>query len=149
AQGPSSPLRFFEDTNSSETVGFFANRNHFAALIYCLIPLAAAWTGGNALAIRRVSRPGRFETPALALGTVGFAILAVLIAAEAMARSRAGLALTVLALVGAFAVARWSSLEPGRVTPARFVVGAIALASVFRLQFALYRILERFDTSLL
>jgi|JRHI01.1.fsa_nt_gi hypothetical protein len=28
AQGPSSPLRFFEISNPSEAVGFFANRNH-------------------------------------------------------------------------------------------------------------------------
>ena len=32
AQGPASGLRFFEFTNPSEAVGFFANRNHFAAL---------------------------------------------------------------------------------------------------------------------
>ena len=43
AQGPSSPLRFFEFTNPTEAVGFFANRNHFAALLYCLTLIAAAW----------------------------------------------------------------------------------------------------------
>lgn len=35
AQGPSSPLRLFEFTNLTEAVGFFANRNHFSALLYC------------------------------------------------------------------------------------------------------------------
>ena len=29
----------------TEAVGFFANRNHFAALLYALILFAAAWTG--------------------------------------------------------------------------------------------------------
>jgi len=33
AQGPSSPLRFFEYTNAQEAVVFFANRNHFAAML--------------------------------------------------------------------------------------------------------------------
>ena len=37
AGGPESPLRYFEITNPTEAVGFFANRNHFAALLYCLI----------------------------------------------------------------------------------------------------------------
>ena len=32
AQGPTSALRFFAFTNASEAVGFFANRNHYAAL---------------------------------------------------------------------------------------------------------------------
>ena len=44
AQGPESPLRFFEITNETEAVGFFANRNHFAALLYALTLFAAAWT---------------------------------------------------------------------------------------------------------
>ena len=43
AQGEKSPLRFFEFTNSTEAVGFFANRNHFAALIYCLMLFALRW----------------------------------------------------------------------------------------------------------
>ena len=44
AQGPTSPLRFYQFTNLTEAVGFFANRNHFAALAYALILIAAAWT---------------------------------------------------------------------------------------------------------
>src|SRR5215467_12133009 len=43
AQGPQSALRFFEITNPSEAVGFFANRNHFAALLYALTLFAAVW----------------------------------------------------------------------------------------------------------
>src|SRR5262245_45321053 len=37
AQGETSPLRMFTITNATEAVGFFANRNHFAALVYCLM----------------------------------------------------------------------------------------------------------------
>jgi O-antigen ligase len=149
AQGPSSTFRFFEYTNASETVGFFANRNHFAAFVYCLIPLTAVWTGGNAAAILQGHRPKRFDAAAIAAPVVSFATLLVLLAAEAMARSRAGLALTVLALSSAFAVARWTGPVPGQVTPARLMFGAAALATVFAVQFALYRIFERFDTGLL
>ena len=43
AQGQASPLRFYQFTNPTEAVGFFANRNHFAALIYSVVLLTAAW----------------------------------------------------------------------------------------------------------
>ena len=43
AQGQESPFRFFAITNPTEAVGFFANRNHFAALLYCLMVFALAW----------------------------------------------------------------------------------------------------------
>ena len=43
AGGPTSLLRLFANTNPTEAVGFFANRNHFAALLYVMILLAAAW----------------------------------------------------------------------------------------------------------
>ena len=43
AQGPESPLRFFAITNPTEAVGFFANRNHFAAFLYCSILFAIPW----------------------------------------------------------------------------------------------------------
>src|SRR6476660_57813 len=43
AQGEDSPFRFFEFSNRTEAVGFFANRNHFAALIYCLIVFVLGW----------------------------------------------------------------------------------------------------------
>jgi hypothetical protein len=42
SQGLTSPLRFFTFTNRSEAVGFFANRNHFAALLYTVLLFAAA-----------------------------------------------------------------------------------------------------------
>jgi O-antigen ligase len=67
-----------------------------------------------------------------------------------MARSRAGLILTIVALAGAFALT-----VPGQrgttdgvtdgITPRRLLFSATALAVVFAIQFALYRILERFD----
>ena len=70
----------------------------------------------------------------------------MLLAAEAMARSRAGIALTMVALLGAFSL----GVADRRVgsegsTTRRLLFGAIALASVLTVQFALYRILERFD----
>ena len=43
AQGTGSSLRFYEMTNPTEAVGFFANRNHFAALLNVTLVLCAVW----------------------------------------------------------------------------------------------------------
>ena len=61
-----------------------------------------------------------------------------------MARSRAGLGLTIVALFGAFALAFPIGAAVPGITRNKLLVGAITLAVIFFAQFALYRILERF-----
>jgi O-antigen ligase len=73
-----------------------------------------------------------------------FTALVVLVAAQAMARSRAGLGLTIAALFGALVLAVSDRRATSGVTPARLLLGATTLAAIFALQYALYRILERF-----
>ena len=144
AQGPNSPWRFFEFTNPTEAVGFFANRNHFAALLYALILFAAAWTVHASL--RSDKKPMRGPDAALLIGIIGgFTLLAVLIAGEAMARSRAGLILTIIALFGAFSLGLSDRRTRPGITPNKVLVASVALAVIFAVQYALYRILERFD----
>jgi len=72
----------------------------------------------------------------------GFTLLVVLLAGEAIASSRVGLSLTIVALFGAFALG--FSDRRGWVTPRKLLFFASALAGLFALQFALYRIMERF-----
>ena len=156
AQGPSSPLRFYAYTNTSEAVGFFANRNHYAALIYCLVLMAAVWA---VTAVADFTRAGgglrsRRSTPPLIAMVVSFTVLVILVGAQAMARSRAGLGLTTIALLGAFALAflappSAAGAEGARGLMARGAVrllgAAILVALLFSSQFALYRIQDRFD----
>jgi O-antigen ligase len=155
SQGPSSPLRFFEFTNPAEAVGFFANRNHLAALLYALTLLAAAWAIDATLTAQSRSTQsggGRNDAAAVVAIVASFTILLILVSAQAMARSRAGLGLTIIALFGAFALAysdRRVMSGSGRrvsfgVTPAKILAGATALAIVFVVQFTLYRVMERF-----
>src|SRR5262249_30463817 len=143
AQGPSSPLRFFAITNASEAVGFFANRNHFAALVYALILIAACWATDAAFRARTSVNRKVHDTTAVAAVVVTVAIIVVLLSAEAMARSRAGLALTILAVIGASALAwkEWRMVSRGT---AGIIVGGIALICLFVAEFTLYRIMERF-----
>jgi hypothetical protein len=105
SQGPSSPLRFFEFTNLTEAVGFFANRNHLAALLYALTVLAAAWAVDSAFAVQSVGGRYRHDGAAVMAVVASFIILIILVSAQAMARSRAGLGLTIIAMFGAFALA--------------------------------------------
>jgi O-antigen ligase len=80
---------------------------------------------------------------------VGFTALVVLLAGEIMARSRAGLFLTIAALFGAIALGVRKRRRVGSwLTPSKFIFGAIALVVVFSLQFSLYRLLDRFSDSL-
>jgi hypothetical protein len=146
SQGPQSPWRFFTNTSPTEAVGFFANRNHFAALGYTLFLLAAAWVTNAAVLAGRALNVKQYDPITILAALGGFTLLVVLLAGEAMARSRAGLALTIVALLGAFTL----SVSDRRVggtgfTSSKVLVGAILLGFVLSVQYALYRILERFE----
>lgn len=144
AQGPGSTLRFFAVTNPTEAVGFFANRNHFAALLYSLTLLAAAWTvHATAQLTGSDVRKGR-ETPQLLALLAGLTAVVTLIAAQMVTRSRAGLTLTILALLGIWALAVRDGKDRAELDASRLLAGAIGLALVLGVQFALYRVLERF-----
>ena len=145
AQGPASPLRLYEFTNPTEAVGFFANRNHFAALLYCITLLSVAWlidaSAGDEAATPR--RRTRFDAGRVAMLILGFTIVVVLIAAQAMARSRAGIGLTIAGLFAALLLALSDRRNISGLTPAKMLTGTVVVAMLFAVQFALYRIMER------
>ena len=86
--GPESSLRFYAITNDDRAVGFFANANHDAALLYSAVPFAAAW----AIAVAQ----GRGEKRSINLLFLLLLIGGIFVAL-ALTRSRAGLILGVLA----------------------------------------------------
>ena len=143
SQGSTSPLRFFVFTNNTEAVGFFANRNHFAALLYSVLLFTAAWAAdiafktGSWTELKR--KPARIVAP-----TVAFIVIIVLVATEAMARSRAGLVLTIAALAGVFALGAADRRNASGARPSKLLLGATILAIILTSQFALYRVLDRF-----
>jgi hypothetical protein len=146
SQGSQSPWRFFTITNPTEAVGFFANRNHFAAFGYTLLLLAAAWVTNAAVLAGRAVSVKQYDPITILTALGGFTLLVVLLAGEAMARSRAGLGLTIVALLGAFTL----SVSDRRIggtdfTSSKVLLGGILLGVVLSVQYALYRILERFE----
>jgi O-antigen ligase len=140
ADGPESPLRPFAITNPTEAVGFFANRNHYAALLYAVLPLALA-TFAARLAERNAGR----AVPLLGLLALALLVM-LLIVGLVLSRSRAGL---VLGMAGLFAGVAIAFLRlpagRGRARIARGVVVTGVLGLVLAVQYGLYGILERLD----
>jgi O-antigen ligase len=143
-QGPSSPLRFFAFTSDKEAVGFFANRNHFAAFMYTMFLFAAAWTTDVALTVGSWREHKSPETPSIAALIACFLGLVVLIAVDAITRSRAGLALMIFAVAGALMLAFVNQRRPSGKRSLRLIIGTLILVFILVVQFGLYRIVERF-----
>ncbi len=101
--GPDSPLRFYAVTNPEPAVGFFANRNHLAALFVCVVPFATLE------ALEAASRrPAGWVRIALML-----ALILLAAAGVAMTQSRAGALLLGVALLGGVAMAWRAGLAKG------------------------------------
>jgi O-antigen ligase len=147
AQGPASRLRFFSATNLTEAVGFFANRNHFAAFLYVVLLFAAVWAIDIGFAVGPWRDRRIFEARSIVTITASFLAIVILLAAEAMARSRAGMILTMISLVGVYGLVltdrRRRTLGA---TPMNFLFAAAGTAFILVVQFALYRVLARFNT---
>lgn len=159
AQGPASPLRVFAFRNQSEAVGFFANRNHYSALLYCLVPIAVAFA---LTAANDAARAGRLLSQRamqhVAAAMLGFAALVAFLAALAMARSRAGLGLMLVALLGSFAMTyvapagtsnrifrrtHGAGARIGR----RLLMATLVITMLFGAHLTFYRVQERFTVN--
>ncbi len=145
AEGPNSSLRFYEITNRTEAVGFFANRNHFSALLYATTLFAAAHLV-DAIGVAGETTPRRRLASDIILPLLTWlTALLMLTAAQLMARSRAGLVLTDLALAAAIALGMTDRrIKASRRGFGRWVVAAAAAVIFLLLPLALYRIFDRF-----
>lgn len=120
-------------------VGLFANRNHLAALLYTMMPIAAAWAVGLL-----VDRPADGR-----LGAMLFMFAyACLLLGIGMARSRAGLTLAGCAGITSLLLAWAASQRRELARPASLVVAGTVVGVVLVLNFALLGIVERLDTDL-
>lgn len=138
-QGPASNLRFFPVTNLTDSVGFFANRNHYSALLYCLIPITAAWVVGFIFD----RRPERYFGLAVCI-----LVYAVFILGLGMARSRAGILLAIVAALASLLMA--ANNESRFARHGLFVVGGATFAGIVLIsQYAFFGLQSRLDGNLL
>lgn len=144
SQGPSSPLRLYAITNTTEAVGFFANRNHFGALLYAALPFAAVWAV-NVCAKAGPLRGRQFwEARSIVPITSIFLAFVIILAGEAVARSRAGMLLTMVALFGVYLLIVVDRRKGARIAPAGLILAAASLVVLIVVQLALYRVLQTF-----
>jgi O-antigen ligase len=151
AGGPASALRFFTITNPTEAVGFFANRNHFAAFLYAVLLFTAVWAIDIGFRIRSWREAASSHTAIILELTAIFVVFVAVIGAQAMARSRAGLLLTMVALLAIFALAFRDSrnlaaakTNSSRVKVNKILLAVTVIAILSPVQFTLYRIMDRF-----
>ncbi len=141
AGGPGSALRLHDFHNLTGALGFFAYRNHLAAFLLMVVPVAGALlliSSGQSGA--RASRAGK----ALLLVAVPLLLLGV-----ALTLSRAGAVLGMITLLGCVLLA-WRSRPAARrwravLTAAALVAGGLAVAAWL----AAPTLLARFGESLL
>jgi O-antigen ligase len=139
AQGEQSGLRFYGITNPGEAVGFFANRNHFAALLYSLLPFTAAW----AVSLADDRRPQMWVGLALCL-----LIFASLLLGLGMSHSRAGIILAMLGGLGSLALARTGTRSRAQSRAHRFIFLGGLVGAALVLQFASIGILQVLEKDL-
>lgn len=138
AQGQGSPLRFYAITNLDSSVGFFANRNHYAAFLCAVLPLVLAWTVHFAGKSRSEGR----------LRSIGFALCAVLLLlGAAMSLSRAGILLATLSFGSGILLLDFRAAHDSRKSAGRLmaVIGVIALIMIAH--YALSGLLLRFTSA--
>lgn len=128
----------FQGSKEAETAAFFVNRNHFAALLYSVIPFAAAWAIG--LAADR--RPQMMVGLALCLLLFVTSILGI-----GISRSRAGLAVSMIVVVASLGLAGTGNEESERKRGRLLVIGAAFAAVLLVIQFALLGLLQRLGYS--
>ncbi len=151
AQGPQSALRFFEFTNPTEAVGFFANRNHYSALLYVTTLFAAVWAISVLVEASALTKRALLGSRTMLLLAAALTVFSMLVIAQTMARSRAGLILSIVALFAILLLALRHAKEAGtassatsKLQVAKIILATASVTIVFSLQFALYRILDRF-----
>jgi hypothetical protein len=123
-QGSDSALNFYNMKGGVTPSGFFANRNFYAAQLYCAIPITVALT---------VSFIQAGKLHALAIAAIGSIVSIVLIAGIGASGSRAGTVLAISAVFASTLLLRNSSvwLRPAMVS--RLV---ILFAGLFTIVFA-------------
>ena len=118
----------------SAPVGFFLNRNHFAALLYAMMPFTAAWIVG-------LAADPRPQTKLVILFAA--VLLACFVLGVGMTKSRAGLLLAVLACLAAFALARGQRVVAGQRLARRLFAAGGFIGLLLLLQFAAIGLLQR------
>ena len=128
---------------STDPTGFFRNRNHFSALLYCSLLIAAAlmidrWR--DAIPRGKLTR----SASAFAMPAMSLMLIIMSLALIVLSRSRAGMVIAIAALIGAILIAKLPDPRKLRQGALRWFILASALIFIVVSQYAFSRILLRF-----
>ena len=144
AAGPGSPLRVYYPEDS-DAVGLFANRNHFAALLYVCLLIATSWWPALLLQMRN-SETSRRRPPwgflwLQAIG-IGIVLLGIVIS-----QSRAGLLLSIAAVL--LGLASVAPIAMDRQGLKALTIGALVIVLIMGVtsDYALYAIWARISST--
>ena len=136
--GPDSRFYFYDITNPGSLVGLFSNRNNEAVFFYTLMPFAAVFAA---------QFRGSFENPRAIPALLALLYFFVAIVGVLATRSRAGVAITAVALLGSAAViVRSGALRRHGRAALGIGLGSIAAIGAVLL-FGLGPVLDRFSSS--
>lgn len=149
AQNSETGFYFYPGMNAGDATGFFKNRNHFAAQMYALLPFAAAMVVNSLNLSARSSRRGKIVSDYLSL-FLGLACVFVLIVTCVFAKSRAGVVILMVALVWILFLPDWKNIKfRGKETGKKIYLKALGLflgvSVLFALEYAFYRVINRFE----
>jgi O-antigen ligase len=150
-KGAGAALHFYEVTNPTEAVGFFANRNHFAAYLFVTLVLGAVW---HLRVTHQMLKTSVLTSRSIFWLAAAAVFIVAILAGLAMARSRAGIILAMVAIFGIWAlVARQRPLHGFRLKGSSAALGRLSIATLlfaalFAAQFGLGGILARFNSDL-
>lgn len=143
-QGPASPLRFYTD-NVNSAVALFANPNHLAALFYCCILASTTLFVVHALSLTSdlPRRDRKFSLGQAVVPITFLALCCLFLFGVALTRSRAGLALSLLAgVVGVAASLPYAKrMASSRWTIILGMFGLFVVGAV--LNYSIYDVLQR------
>jgi hypothetical protein len=113
-------LGLAQAARGGDSYALFSNRNHFAALLYCALPFAAAWAVGSAAD----RRPQLMVSLALCL-----VVFISLLIGIGVTTSRAGLLISILSVLACFGLAGTIKGEAGP-RRVRMIVAAAGIVGV-------------------
>jgi O-antigen ligase len=129
---PRGPLYFYRITNNGAAVGLFANRNHAAVLLACMVPMLAIYATGL------VGTDAQLRRRRLVSAVIAIVLVPLIL----VTGSRSGLILAIVGLAGAALLYRQTAMPiAASKKPSRFGSGTIiasGAAAIFSLGFVTY-----------
>lgn len=145
ASGAGSPLRIYYPEDA-DAVGLFANRNHYAALLYVCLLIATSWWLADILELRNSEASRRRRSP-WALSWLQAVVVGMLLLGIVISQSRAGLLLAIVAILLGLASVVPSALDRRAMKPVALGALVILVLLGATLNYALYDIWARITSA--